>query len=51
MSFSIWGSVFLYWGEVKTSNLGGVDLGGGVFSFGGCTYIREFVLHFRATVA
>ena len=42
MSFSIWRSVSLYWGEVsKSSYLGGVDSYlGGVFSFGGCTHIR-----------
>ena len=52
MSFSIWRSVSLYWGEVsKSSYLGGVDSYlGGVFSFGGCTHIRGCVLHFRATV-
>ena len=52
MSFSIWGSVFLYWGEVNKSNdLGRVDLySGGVFSFEGCTHIRGGVLHLGATV-
>ena len=42
MSFSIWRSVSLYWGEVsKSSYLGGFDSYlRGVFSFGGCTHIR-----------